>query len=163
MITWEAERRFEEQVESKEREREISPVPGLSWNSWKWTSKVQGEGDLTSSWALMEQLKNEQAESMERDISPVPGLSWHSWKMNRLSPGRGRERSNQFLGSHGTAENEQVKSREREREISPVPGLSWNSWNMNRLRPGRGRERSPQFLGSHGTAEKWTGWVQGEG
>jgi hypothetical protein len=45
-------------------------------------------------------------------------------KMNRLSPGRGRERSPQFLDSHGTAENEQAESREREREISPVPGLS---------------------------------------
>jgi hypothetical protein len=40
----------------------------------------RGERDLTSYWALMEQLKNEQAESREREreISPVPELSWNS-------------------------------------------------------------------------------------
>jgi hypothetical protein len=162
MITWEAERRFEEQVESREREREISPVPGLSWNS----------------------CKHERVESREREISPVPGLSWNSCKHKRGESVENQERSHQFLGSQGTAANikevnlwrtkrdltsswalkEQLKKnrlspgRGRGREISPVPGLSWISCKMDRLSPKRGRERSHQFLGSHGTAAKWTGW-----
>jgi hypothetical protein len=58
MITWDAERRFEEQVESREREREISPVPGLSWNSCK--------------------RERDESREREREISPVPRLSWNS-------------------------------------------------------------------------------------
>ncbi len=74
--------------------------------------------DLTRSWALMEQLKDEQAESREREreISPVPGLSRGRDKtMERQS------RSDKFLDSHGTDTNIKELSLGTAREISPVP------------------------------------------
>ncbi len=89
--------------------REISPVPRLSWKICKHergeSMKRQershqflgsqeraaniieltlrnGKRDLTSSWALTEQLQTWKSwvQGTAREISPVPGLSWNSWK-----------------------------------------------------------------------------------
>jgi hypothetical protein len=67
--------------------------------------------------------------------------------MNRLSPGRGRERSHQFLVSHGTAVNMKDVSLRTKRGISSVPRLSWNSCKHERVE--KRQERTHQFLGSH--------------
>jgi hypothetical protein len=160
------------------REREISPVPGLSWNSckhervdsqdrqegshqfpgshgtaanmkelslrngkrdltssWALMEQLQtkknlslwrGERDLTSSWDLMEQLKKEQAESREREreISPVPGLSWKICKHERVESMERQERSHQFPGSHGTAANvKELSLRNGKRDLNSFQAL----------------------------------------
>jgi hypothetical protein len=46
MLTWVAERRLDEHVESGEREREIWPVPGLSRYSWTYNSKSYTVGNV---------------------------------------------------------------------------------------------------------------------
>jgi hypothetical protein len=81
-------------MERQERSHQFLGSHGTAANI-KEVSLRRGKRDLTSSWALMEQLQNERVDSKDR-----------------------QERSHQFLGSHGTAANmKELRLRNGKRDL----------------------------------------------